>query len=354
MPPCPQDLISLNPYPLLAQIFARVAAFVLVGPELSQDSGRWLSLSRDYVDAVTKAPVVVRQKYHPLLRWTAKYFDHSVKTVLKYRAEGAELLRPTLEKRTAELDRGQAGGHHDAVQWLIEEFRANQKKLTPDTLAQALFVIMTAAIDSTSATALWMVFDLLQNPDALTEIREEICRVKDSSQKPDEKEFAWTRQSLGELRVLDSFMRESLRMHSFTQITVERMAVQPYTFKDGLYLPQETQVAFARYPYGLDPDVNEDPEKFDYKRHVKKRVGEDTTKFHFSSVSDDTLAWGPGMHACPGRFFAQEALKLIFVNLVTRYEVKFDTAPGKDMMMGMFMAPDVGGTILVRERQKSE
>jgi hypothetical protein len=216
------DWTSINPYHLIAQSFARIATRVLVGPELCE--GRWLTLSRNYINSVTKAPGVVRRKYPPWLRWVAKYIEPSVHAVLKYRREGAELLRPVLEARIAELDNTAPqtmGGkerherrHEDAIQWLLEEFRARGKRLTPDTLAQSIYVIMTAAIDSTSSTALWMLFDLLDHPDAMAEIREEILRVSGGSA-----DFVWTRQALGELRVLDSFMRESLRVHSFTQST---------------------------------------------------------------------------------------------------------------------------------------
>ncbi|KAK3291049.1 cytochrome P450 [Chaetomium fimeti] len=357
MPAC-SDWTSINPYHLIAQNFARIATRVMVGPELCE--GRWLTLSRDYINSVTKAPGVVRHKYHPWLRWVAKYVEPSVHAVLKYRREGAELLRPVLEARIAELDSTAPrtlGGkerherqHEDAIQWLLEEFRARGKKPTPDAVAQSIYVIMTAAIDSTSSTALWMLFDLLDHPDAMAEIREEILRVSGGSA-----DFAWTRQALGELRVLDSFMRESLRVHSFTQITVERMAAVPFTFKDGLHIPRFSQLAFPRYPYGMDSDLNPDPKTFYYKRHLKKRTGEDAAKFHFASVSDDTLAWGTGMHACPGRFLAQEALKLIFLRLVSRYDIKHDgeKRPGPDRMMGLFMGPDSSANILVKEVSSS-
>lgn len=216
------DWTLINPRQLIAQSFARIATRVLVGPELCE--GRWLTLSRDYINSVIKAPGVVRHKYPHWLRWVAKYIEPSVHAVLKYRREGAELLRPVLEARIAELGNTapQTGGgkerherqHEDAIQWLLEEFRARGKELTPDALAQNIYVIMTAAIDSTSSTALWMLFDLLDYPTAMADIRAEILRVSGGSA-----EFVWTRQALGELRVLDSFMRESLRVHSFTQST---------------------------------------------------------------------------------------------------------------------------------------
>ena len=218
VPPCKEDWISLSPYNLLAQIFARIATRVMVGPELGAEGGRWLTLAREYITAVCKAPGIVRHKYNPWLRWVAKYREPEVKNVLRLGREGADILKPVLDARRAELLQGdkkkKAGEQHDdAIQWFLEEYNALGKELTPDTLARGIYVIMTAAVDSTSSTALWMFFDLVEHPEALAEIREEIEKVTDGQ---DVRTFNWTRQTLGELKVLDSFMRESFRVHSLT------------------------------------------------------------------------------------------------------------------------------------------
>jgi len=355
MPPC-KEWTSISLYDFIAQAFSRTGTRVLVGPDLCE--GRWPSLARSYAFSIFNSPEVVRRRYSPRLRWLAKYFDPTVKAVLKYRREGAELLRPVIQARLAELNsntaftdtekgnRVSSSHHQDAIQWLIEDFRAKGREITPDRLVQSLFMIMTASVDSTSSTALWVLFDIIEHPEALAEIREEITRVTGG-----DNEFVWTRQSLRDLRVMDSVMRESQRLHSVTQITGSRVAAKDYTFKDGLHIPKGCQVTFARIPYGLDSDVNPNPDKFDYRRHLDKRVGDDATKFHFASVSDDTLAWGTGIHACPGRFMAQEAMKLVFVRLLDRYDIKYDKPPGSDRLIGLSSVPDVTATVFVRERR---
>lgn len=92
--------------------------------------------------------------------------------------------------------------------------RQRGKKLSADELVQNVFIIMVASIHSTAMIALSILFDLLDHPESVREIRAEIARVK-SDQLPSS--GAWTRQGLAELRVLESFMRETLRVHSFTQ-----------------------------------------------------------------------------------------------------------------------------------------
>jgi cytochrome P450 len=56
--------------------------------------------------------------------------------------------------------------------------------------------------------------------------------------------------------------------------------------------------------------ANAHPDTFDAQRHLHKREELDTHRFHFASVSDDMFNFGAGRHACPGRFFAQQTLKL--------------------------------------------
>lgn len=60
-------------------------------------------------------------------------------------------------------------------------------------------------------------------PETLTEIQEEIKQVQ--SKLPGGR---WTRKALGDLRILDSFMRESARVHALTQYTsVQRIPTSP-------------------------------------------------------------------------------------------------------------------------------
>lgn len=73
---------------------------------------------------------------------------------------------------------------------------------------------MFASMHGTSFIALQSLFSLLGTPGALTEIREEIERVAKNELKDSP---VWTRHALGELRTMDSFMKETLRMKPFQE-----------------------------------------------------------------------------------------------------------------------------------------
>lgn len=112
------------------------------------------------------------------------------------------------------------------------------------------------------------------------------------------------------------------------KVTVQRLVVsQPYTFKDGLTLPVGTTISFVNNEYSLDPDVHQNPHAsvLDPKRFIDDKG---KLRIHFAST-EDTIVWGSGSHACPGRFFAQDAIKLMLVFLLRRYQFKFAPKEGE-------------------------
>ncbi|KAI9147222.1 Cytochrome P450 monooxygenase ccsG [Paramyrothecium foliicola] len=298
-----------------------MTALALVGPELGGIDGEWQKLSMQYLDTALKVPPKIMAIYPRPLYWLSQYFDKEVKTMWSIRRQVAELLRPELETRikASESSSTQRKGqreHEDCIQWLVDSYKAKGQELTPDQLAQDMFILIVASIHGISGTALAILFDLMEHTDVAAEILEEIEQVKETHS-------VWTRQALSELRIMDSFMRESGRVHSLTQMTaLQRLALKPFTFKDGFSVPAGTTMAFPSLHYGLDPEVHPDPETFDAKRAFRKRKDCESHRFVFGSASGDMISWGAGRHACPGRFFSQEALKLMFIHLLTNYEFK--------------------------------
>lgn len=125
-------------------------------------------------------------------------------------------------------------------------------------------------------------------------------------------------------------------MHHYL-VTVQRLVTsKPYTFKDGLTLPVGTTISFASNEYNLDSDLvhgASDASVLDSTRHIlpgpmnpqlieEQPDHKAKLKVHFAST-ENTIVWGSGTHACPGRFLAQDAIKIMLVFLLTRYQFKF-------------------------------
>ncbi|RYP81367.1 hypothetical protein DL769_002013 [Monosporascus sp. CRB-8-3] len=336
----PQSKLSF-PY-FLDKLFARIAARVMVGPELCRNE-EWLQLALSYTEASMKAIRGVRARYPPSLRFLAQYIDSNTRTVLRHRRHAAQVLRPLLEVRMSEKEEST---YIDGIKWLLDVYEMRGKNLSPDQLAQDEFILNVASISSSSAVALSIIYDMIDHPELLEEIREEISRVV-------KMHTTWTQNSLGELRILDSFMKESLRLHTLQQLTVQRTAMVPWTFKDGFQLPAGTNISFASQQLNLDNDVYPNATTFDAKRFLRKREEIDPNRFHFASVSDDSIVFGAGFHACPGRFLAQDILKLMFVQLLTRYDFKLaqhDQSRPPDIPYNFSIMPNMASQILLKEK----
>lgn len=212
------DWTSIQPYQILLKMFTRITARVLVGTELCNND-KWLDTTLQYTNTVLKAIPKVRAKYHPSIRWLAKYFDPDARLVVMYRNQAAAILRPVLQARIRDTQqqtiKGKpAGGDDagDAVQWLVGVYKIRGLTLSPEKLAQDELNITVASIHSSSATALMVLFDLMEHPNSLAEIKEEIAQVR--------KEYPiWNRSALSALRTLNSFMKESQRLNTLTQRT---------------------------------------------------------------------------------------------------------------------------------------
>lgn len=102
----------------------------------------------------------------------------------------------------------------------------------------------------------------------------------------------------------------------------------------GHSLPPGTQIEVAQAGLNMDPTIFPKPEKFDPLRFYKlresvthgtsqgKKAAEAGAVNQFVSVNSSHLAFGYGKHACPGRFFAANEVKMIFGNYVRMYEVR--------------------------------
>ena len=144
MPKCP-DWTSVVLYPKMLELSSHMSARVMVGPELCE---AWPVISMKYITRVLAAQGAIRKKYYPALYWTAYYLNSEVALVNEARREAAELVRPVLEARQAAYatEGAKAEKHDDFIQWVLANYRANRKTVTPDETVQNIFIVMFASM----------------------------------------------------------------------------------------------------------------------------------------------------------------------------------------------------------------
>ena len=200
-----------------------------------------------------------------------------------------------------------------------------------------------------------VIFDLASRREYIQPMRDEIEQViKDDGYDLDEEGFVKMKKtSFTKLRRLDSFLKESQRLSppgmskSLTLIycnfcfllTCEpvshrRITTSDLTFSTGHTIPKGTRIGFNAYGVQISPSTTtfspaynpasyKPPSEFDGFRFYNLRNMEGKENKHqFVATSSDSLNFGHGLHACPGRFFASNEIKVVMVELLRHWDFR--------------------------------
>lgn len=90
------------------------------------------------------------------------------------------------------------------------------------------------------------------------------------------------------------------------------------TLSDGTKLARNSIIAVASTRH-WDAEYYPKPDKFDGARFLKLRAqpGKENSS-QFVSTSPDHLGFGHGQHACPGRFFASNEIKIMMCHILLK------------------------------------
>lgn len=132
-----------------------------------------------------------------------------------------------------------------------------------------------------------------------------------------------TTRALQQMVKLDSFMKETSRFYPPGLTSFMRKVVVGFTLSNGQYIPPGTVIEVPSY--AIYQDAFPDGDQFDGFRHYKLRQGgtaTDHARNQFVTTNEQNLMFGYGRHACPGRFFAANEIKMLLAKLVLDYDFK--------------------------------
>ena len=315
--PCTEEWQTVKPYHVFARIVALISGRVLVGKELCRNED-WIRLSMEFSSHAFGAARTLRSgNKYPWSMWLASYTEPAVEAILQRRKEAEALMKPICEARLRHKHNLDWKKPDDGIQWLLDS-HSNSGESSEEVVKSQLRLTM-AAIHNTTMSVTNDLFDLLEHPEYIDTLRNEIQEVLQEEQ-------GWTKQALTKMRKMDSFMKESQRMNPSTPITCKRKVMQDFTLHDGLVLPRGSHIAFTSDAVNRDDQIYSAPNAFDGLRFYNLRAGggpNDETKYQFVTATQEYQNWGAGGHACPGRFFASNEIKLMLAYLLQNYEFKW-------------------------------
>ena len=143
-------------------------------------------------------------------------------------------------------------------------------------------------------------------------------------------------------------------MNQFSSTGFSRKMNTDVTMKDGTVFPKHATMTVPVSCIATDPTIYPDPESFDglrfYKLRVENRANDG--KYQYVTTNKEYLYWGHGAHACPGRFFAANEIKIILVHLILNYDIKLSEGESrpKNIFTEGGMIPDPQGKVWLKKR----
>ncbi|KAI1742420.1 cytochrome P450 [Xylaria scruposa] len=350
-PDCRDKWVSVSIYELLLRVVARVSGRVLVGPEICRQE-EWLYTAIHFTEnsyAIIMTLRILPSYLHALVGPLLPAYWR----VRANLATAKRIIGPVVRERRAKEASSAVGGYkkeEDVLQWMMD--LGVGKEAQPDKLAHRQLMLSLAGIHTTTMSISHAIYDLCAHPQYFEPLRDELSYVI-------ENHGGWRRPIIPKFRKLDSFLRESQRMNPPALIAFNRVARKELKLSDNVTIPAGTHFCMASDAILHDPEIlptgeSDDPNVFDPFRWVRLRDEnpENPHRYQFATTDSNSLHFGHGKFACPGRFFASQQIKLILGHLLLRYDFKFPEGKGRPLNMGSDenVFPDPAARVLIRRK----
>ncbi|PLB49717.1 cytochrome P450 [Aspergillus steynii IBT 23096] len=333
---------TINTKETVLQIVAQLSSKVFLGDRICRDP-RWLRITVDYtVDSFLAAqslrmwPTI----FHPVV---ARFLP-SCRKVQSELQEAREIINPVLAERAAEKEAAARQGstpkrYTDAMEWMEQCAKGR-----PYDAGAAQLSFSLAAIHTTSDMLTQVLYDLSGKDELIEALREEARTVI--------KEDGWQKTTLYKLKLMDSMLKESQRMKPISVVSMRRLATKTVTLSDGTTIPKGTSI-FVSSKRMWDPEIYPNPGTFDAYRFLRLREtpGNENSS-QLVSVSPEHFGFGLGKHACPGRFFAANEIKIALCHILLKYDFRLEEGSQPEIMkMGSEISADHFARLQIRRRE---
>ncbi|KAI4201502.1 MAG: hypothetical protein LQ348_001639 [Seirophora lacunosa] len=337
MPPC-DDWTPLKMADNFNQLISRASNYMLGGTALSRNE-EWTKTSIDFTTDTHLAAVRLKQ-IPAILRPFAQHIIPEMRNVRKHQDVARRVIIPVIESRLREGERPL-----DLLQMLWDAAKGPDK--TPDFMAYTALAISFAAIRTSSSVPAHVLYDLCAHRQYIKPLRDECAMIQA------EEGSLSTKSALNKLVKMDSFMKESQRFNPLTfrkpflsraldlsttdslfySVTFGRVIHHDLTLSSGITIPAHTTIGVPAYATAHDPEFYPNPSRFDGFRFLAS-AGNSTGDAPqqqpvFTTTNASNLMWGYGKHACSGRFFATNEIKLILAHFLLRYDFMFKAGEGR-------------------------
>jgi cytochrome P450 len=315
---CKDPKIFNNAWYIINNIVSLSIANIFVGEEAASHEDlvdSFANLVFDFKTLLAIPPVLsfIHKKLHEFVITLPMRFGWN--PITHHRKVVISRIRPVIEKRLKEkiILGNDYKPYHDLLEYYMNQpdFNINDLPYHVDNL----FLMVFGSISSTSRVATNTLYALAGRPECMNELYEEALSIDK------ERNGSITMSDIKKMEKLDSFIKESHRHTNHLVDLPHYVTSESYTFYNGYTIPEGRMISmYFESSLKSKEAFGDDAEEFKPFRFVD-------TNSNATKVDRFFIAFGNGKHACPGRFFAINEIKLILHRLILKYNIS--TKSGK-------------------------
>ena len=193
--PLSDDYVDVPMAAIILESVARASNRMFGGKVLSKNK-EWVRTTIEYADAGFMAALKIK-RYPYYLRYLVAPFVPEIQQIKRHHELARKVIVPIIHERER-----QSSKPADFLQWMIDGAKGSERN--EDFIAEIQLKITLAALHTSAAPPMQLVYDLCHRPEIIQPLREEIENVM--------KEYSsLNKQALMKMYKLDSFMKESQR-----------------------------------------------------------------------------------------------------------------------------------------------
>ncbi|GMI73750.1 cytochrome P450, family 712, subfamily A, polypeptide 2 [Hibiscus trionum] len=279
---------------------------MMVGRRCSKNLGQAAEIRKFILDSLKHAAKFhLGEMFGPLKKFDLFGNGKKIKSALM----GYDQLIEQIMKGYEDNDLDNCGNDHekDVMDILLETYKdTNAKvKLTREHIKNFFMEIIMASVDTIVAAIRTAMAEVINHPDVLKRLREEIDLVV-GNRLINESDAA-------KLPYLQAVAMETLRLHHPSP-TLRRLSRKDSKI-NGFDIKEGTKVFINIYTIMRDPNRYEEPEKFMPERFLDNCTEMKAQDFHY-------IPFGSGRRACPGSYLAIPVMHLAIGSLVQCFDWK--------------------------------
>lgn len=275
--------VELRSFSMAKKVIVAANSLAFFGKELSREP-EFLKAALDYPEDLLRTAEILRLMPLALGPFAAPLL------MRQYRASKVLVayLLPLVEARLNQ-SRSQPPDlphpkHVDCIQFFVN---ANSRKdnWSARKIVQVILGVWFASVHQPALSLVYAMDDLCNHPKYVSILRTELATHGDDGSGGD----------IESLPILDSFLKESARLHPSDSISVRRKVVRPWKFSDGTKLYEGDVACVPLQAIMRDPAIYPDGLTFDASRFLNERGTGNIGRF--TDTNPTFPLWGLGKHA---------------------------------------------------------